>query len=215
MIILNVLYFAKLMNKHTGKLKYVVPESEDNSDILPNLLNLNTIDDINRAEFEGFFRSESFHLETLTLGTRFDNEYIKHIHRLALYHLYKFAGKYRNVNISKDGFLFPPAQFISQSMDDFQKNFLNKLSDTYNSKTDIIRDIAFVHAEFLFIHPFREGNGRTSRILANMMSYKAGFNRLKFEELVAPDKFSEYVKAVQRAGYKDYEPMIEIIKYIF
>ena len=115
------------MNKQTGKLKYVVPEAEDNSDILPNLLDIKTVDEINRSEFEGFFRAERYILETLTVSTSFNCEYIKHIHKTALVHLYKFAGKYRNVNISKSGFLFPPAQFVNQNMADFEKDFTSKL----------------------------------------------------------------------------------------
>ena len=60
-----------------------------------------------------------------------------------------------------------------------------------------------VHGEFLFIHPFREGNGRTARILANLMSRKQGFDALRFE-LITEKDFPLYVKAVQSIAQKDY-----------
>jgi len=78
----------------------------------------------------------------------------------------------------------------------------------------LIRDIAVVHGELLFIHPFREGNGRTARVLANLMSRKAGYGSLQFDKV---DKavFEKYVFAVQKSADKDYSKMIEFIRFIF
>jgi cell filamentation protein len=197
------------------KLKYTVPHTEDNSDVLPNLLNIQTVEEINKAEFEGFLRAERLLVETLAIDTDFNNKFIKKIHKLALQHLYNFAGKYRTVNLLKDNFLFPPAQFLNENMGDFEKNILNKVKTIYVDKKELIKDISTVHAEFLFIHPFREGNGRTARILANLMAYKAGFKRLKFEKIITQEKFDFYVKAVQRAGLKDYSLMEKVISEIF
>ena len=68
-----------------------------------------------------------------------------------------------------------------------------------------------VHGELLYIHPFREGNGRTARLLANLMAYKAGYDRLKFEKLDNEEMFKKYVHAIQRVAMKEYQPMIDII----
>ena len=88
------------------------------------------------------------------------------------------------------------------------------MSDIYKNKKDLIRDIAVVHGELLFIYPFREGNGRTARIIANLMAWKQGFDALKFGDF---DKksFPEYILAVQNSAGKDYNKMIELIKSIF
>lgn len=67
-----------------------------------------------------------------------------------------------------------------------------------------------VHGELLFIHPFREGNGRTARILANLMVRKAGFNPLEFEKIKGKT-FEQYIIAVQSSAAKNYEPMIDLI----
>jgi len=198
-----------------NKLKYQVNSSEDSNSVLPNILSLDKEEDIEKAEFEGFLRSERIMIETLSRETLFNNKYIKSVHYYALYHLYSFAGNYRTVNMSKDGFFFPPARYIPESMNNFEKNILNNLPDSYQNQNDLIRDIALIHSELLFIHPFREGNGRTARIIANMMSYKAGYNRLKFEEITKKNKFDKYVLAVQKAGIKKYNYMTEIIEEIF
>jgi cell filamentation protein len=197
------------------KLKYRVPGTEDGDAVLPNILHFTKECDIEKSEFEGFLRSERIMTEILSKDTKFTVRYIKNIHYYALYHLYSFAGNYRTVNISKDGFFFPPAKYIPESMITFEKTILEQLPDSYDNHEDLIRDIATIHGELLFIHPFREGNGRTARILANMMSYKAGYNRLRFEEITKKNNFDKYILAVQKAGIKKYNYMIEIIREIF
>lgn len=69
-------------------------------------------------------------------------------------------------------------------------------------------------SELLLIHPFREGNGRTARILANLMSRKQGYESLLFDK-VGEREFEFYVSAVQMAAKKDYKKMEEFITSIF
>ncbi|MHA4895733.1 Fic/DOC family protein [Pedobacter sp. PWIIR3] len=110
--------------------------------------------------------------------TKFNIKYILEIHKLSLKHLYTFAGKLREVNISKGGFPFPSAKFLPQSMLLFEEELLTRLPNKYANKEQLVNDIAMVHGELLFIHPFREGNGRTARILANLMARKQGYDSL-------------------------------------
>src|ERR1700743_1507906 len=133
-------------------MKYNIPG--DQSEILPNLLNLTSVDEIGRAEFEGFLKAEIILSERLTTRTKFNVKYILQIHKLALQHLYSFAGKLRDVNISKGGFPFPGAKYLVQSMLTFENEVLNALPNKYSSKEELIRSIAIVHGELLFIHPF-------------------------------------------------------------
>ena len=100
-------------------------------------------------------------------------------------------------------------------MDDFQREILDHLHISYEDDATLIEDIARVHGELVFIHPFREGNGRTARLLANIMAFKAGRGRLHFEKLDSEEMFARYVHAVQKVGLKEYEPMREIIGYAF
>ena len=73
-----------------------------------------------------FLLAELTLTDELSIRTRFNIKYIKRIHKMSLGHLYSFAGKYRTVNLSKGGFLFPSAQFISKVMDDFEDDILSK-----------------------------------------------------------------------------------------
>ncbi len=49
------------------------------------------------------------------------------------------------------------------------------------SREQVIEAIATVHVELILIHPFREGNGRLSRLLADVMAVQAGFQSLDYE----------------------------------
>ncbi|GAA4411861.1 Fic family protein [Nibrella viscosa] len=183
--------------------------------ILPNRLGLVSAEEIGLAEFEGFLKAEILLTEQLTGRTRFTARYILDMHKLALGDLYSFAGKWRDVNISKGGFVFAAAQFLPRIMQLFETDMLNRAPNRYIDRQQLVRDIAVVHAELLFIHPFREGNGRTARMLANLMGRKQGLSALHWER-IAPNEgatilFEEYVGAVQQAADQNYTPMECII----
>lgn len=194
--------------------KYDVPNEGNSHDVLPNKLGITDIKLIYKYEFEGFLKAQYILLEQLSTKTRFDVNYIKNIHYLALKDLYDFAGQLRRVNMTKGGFLFPTAKFLPSILDKFEKDVLNKMPNIYAKKEDLIRDIATVHAELLFIHPFREANGRVARVLANLMAIKQGFDLLGFYK-ISQRQFRQYIHAVQSAADENYEPMQQIIQSIF
>ena len=194
--------------------KYSVNPNEE--EILPNLLNSNSLREIQEAEFEGFLYAELLLTTQLSDKTKFDIDYIKNIHFLALKDVYGFAGNFRTVNISKQGFMFPAARFLDQSMQEFQTEILNKLLNEYVKLDSVlfIEDLARAHAELLYIHPFREGNGRTARVLLNLMLRKNGWEPLDFSKM-NEELFQQYVIAVQSSAMKNYEPMKKVIEQLF
>ncbi|MEI7803428.1 MAG: Fic family protein [Bacteroidota bacterium] len=192
--------------------KYRIPKDE--GEILQNKFGFTELKEIEQSEFEGFLYAYKILFNELNEETKFNLKYILRMHELALGHLYSFAGKFRNVNISKGGFIFPPAKFLNETMNEFEKNILLHLKSESNSEEQLIKDIARVHAELLFIHPFREGNGRTARLLANLMAAKAGHKLLDLENF-RKEKFNEYVNAIQHAAKADYSLMEKIIRSLF
>ena len=194
--------------------RYSVNPNEE--EILPNLLNSNSLREIQEAEFEGFLYAELLLTTQLTEKTKFDVDYIKNIHFLALKDVYAFAGNFRTVNISKQGFMFSAARFLDQSMQEFQTEILNKLLNEYVKLDSVlfIEDLARAHAELLYIHPFREGNGRTARVLLNLMLRKNGWEPLDFSKM-NEELFQQYVIAVQSSAMKNYEPMKKVIEQLF
>jgi len=190
-------------------MKYKTPKSED--EILPNKLGLRDPEKIAEEEYRGFLKADIKFKSELDDIKTFDWNLLSSIHKTALGHLYEFAGELRQVNLSKDGFLFPSARFLPEIIIEFENNFLKPLTFGSSGYEDLILKVAPIHAELLFIHPFREGNGRTARLFADLIALKEGFDRFSFEK-ITEDRMSEYITAVQAAAESNYGPMTGLFR---
>lgn len=121
-------------------------------------------------------------------------------------HLYDFAGTLRTVNMSKGGFTFPAARFLHQACANFDHEWLKPLNSAFTQEADLINHLAGLHAEQLYIHPYREGNGRTARLFTNLVLIKHELPELNFDR-ITPGRMEEYIVAVQSAANKNYTPM--------
>lgn len=196
--------YGKLLAMSTPPInKYTVSSNEEEGEVLPNLLGITTAKEIAEAEFMGFVEANKKAIDELSDDTRFNLEYLYTLHKNALGHLYSFAGKLRTVNMSKDNFSFPPASFLVQSICDFEVDFLTPLKNI--SDDALLIQLARMHAELLFIHPFREGNGRTIRLFTNMIFLsKTG---KEFDFAILDKNLKTYIAAVQQAAQKEYKLM--------
>ncbi|WP_090373293.1 Fic family protein [Dyadobacter sp. SG02] len=68
---------------------------------------------------------------------------------------------------------------------------------------------AKTHAELLFIHPFREGNGRTARVLANLMFRRSALEPPDWGKLNS-GKYEQYISGVQQAASRRYNLMVKL-----
>jgi cell filamentation protein len=197
------------MTNDTHKYSVSQPEAE----ILPNLPGLTTKELIDISEFMGFFSAQVDLLTGLSQVEIFDLDYLYAAHKKALGHLYSFAGYLRTVNMSKGGFIFPAARILPDAMKTYERTILLPLSERYADKEKLIYDLARSHAELLFIHPFREGNGRIARLLAMLIYLKQTGEWVNFSEILKND-MPEYIQAVQDAAYERYDCMTELFRKI-
>lgn len=133
------------------------------------------------------------------------------IHELWLGDLYPFAGKYRTVNMSKSNFSFAPAVRIPDLMMQFEKKILSKFTPcNFQNIDDLTHALSVVHVEFILIHPFREGNGRTARLLADLMAMQAKRPPINYEGLdqtTHAEGFNQYIEAIHEGLGENYQPM--------
>jgi cell filamentation protein len=205
--------------KNSGR--YCVPSDEDfepnsNNEVLKNYLGIKTGDDIAVVEEQELKRAELELLSIFDADHQFTAEDICNIHELWLGDIYPSAGKYRTVNMWKDDFLFAPSSRIESSMQEFEKKHLAKYTPCHYSDTDTLANaLGIIHVELIVIHPFREGNGRTARLLANLMAMQANtppLNFLSIDQTEYATGFKEYILGIHAGVKGDYKPIQKIFK---
>ena len=133
-------------------------------------------------------------------------------HRRWLGNVYPWAGQYRTVNMGKGEFQFAAAGQVERLMTDLDRKFLTHYTPCEGmSDEQLAEAIAVIHIELILIHPFREGNGRVSRLLANVMAMQAGKPELDFS--LWDEQKAAYFSAIQ-AGLDNYEPMTALVRQV-
>src|SRR3546814_20676306 len=106
--------------------------------------------------------------------------------------------------MSKDGFPFAPAAQIPRLMKAFESEHLGTYTPCTNfDRPQLTQAIAVTHVEFILMHPFREGNGRISRLLADVMAMQAGTGPLDYSSW--ENNKSAYEEAIKRGMERTYE----------
>ena len=145
---------------------------------------------------------------------RFTAADICKIHKRWLGEIYEWAGAYRQVNISKGDFPFAVATRVPALMAEFERTVLARYTPcNFKDRADVVRALAETHAELVLIHPFREGNGRTARIVSILMALQAGLPLLDFS-VIAEEQKPAYFAAVQAGLDRNYQPMEQLFAEI-
>lgn len=164
--------------------------------MLENKLNITNQIELSKAEEKISKRRvkklfDSRDIEKVKVGTF---EGLSYIHKYLFEEIYEFAGKVRTVNIAKGEFRFAPVMYLEPSLE-----YIDKMPQI------TFEQIIEKYVEMNIAHPFREGNGRATRIWLDLI-LKKEIRQVIDWNLV--DK-EEYLSAMQRSVVKDIE-----IKYL-
>lgn len=166
---------------------------------------------MDRAEFMALLAAQQRYVEILSQDTRFTSTLLRRMHRDWLGPIYPWAGRYRTVELAKGGFHWPPARLVGRNMARFSATTLRRHTPCRPGMVvDVARRLAEVHAELLLIHPFREGNGRLARWLADLMALQAHLPSpaYGFQGRGATARKRTYLKAVQQGYLGDYDLLV-------
>jgi len=145
---------------------------------------------------------------------RFTETDIQDLHRLWLYTIYPWAGKYRTVDMGKGGHRFAVPGEIPKLMSEFSDDVLRRQTPCKGMKhTELAVALAEVHVELVLIHPFREGNGRVARLLADLMAHQAGWPWLSYRSIQGKGN-GRYLAAIKAGLDRNYKPMKQVFSGI-
>lgn len=130
---------------------------------------------------------ESGSLDELDAGTF---EALARIHQHLFEEIYDFAGKTRNVNLAKGNFRFASVMYLEAAL----KNIERMPQSIYD-------EIIEKYVEMNIAHPFREGNGRSTRIWLDLMLKKELRQVIDWSKV---DK-DDYLLAMERSPIRDIE----------
>lgn len=160
--------------------------------IIENKLNIENEADLAREEeriskIKAKELFETGYLNNLKVGTF---EALSKIHKYIFDDIYYFAGEIRKQNIAKGNFRFVPITYIEAAL----KNVEKMPQSTYD-------EIIEKYVEMNVIHPFREGNGRSTRIWLDLILKK------ELKKVVDWSKVNkeDYLLAMERSPVKDIE----------
>ncbi|HBS52257.1 MAG TPA: cell filamentation protein Fic, partial [Coxiellaceae bacterium] len=130
-------------------------EPGSNEQVLKNHLSIQSKDIMDQVEARELKRAELEIIDMFDEHHQFTSQDICHMHAVWLENIYLFAGHYRSVNMSKEGFPFAGANYISGCMRTFERDYLAKYTPCYNASiNDLSYALGIVHVEFILIHPF-------------------------------------------------------------
>ncbi|MCQ2515090.1 MAG: Fic family protein [Ruminococcus sp.] len=115
---------------------------------------------------------------------------LSQIHKYLFDEIYEFAGEIRKVNISKGGFRFAPVMYLEISL----KNISAMPQSTFE-------EIIEKYVEMNIAHPFREGNGRSTRIWLDLILKKELGIIIDWSKVEKED----YLLAMERSPIRDTE----------
>jgi cell filamentation protein len=179
-------------------------------EVLINKKNITDVHTLHIEEEKGLARAYEQLLGEVRSDTPITIQLILYVHKLIFGELYEWAGRWRTVRISKPGVSWPPPDFLEQAMKDFEHDVLRKYPSTILKSDDVFCNaVGHIQGEFLAIHPFREGNARTIKLVTDLLATQS--DRLPLQYDMTDSGRQTYIEAAKAALLKEYAPMSAVI----
>ena len=134
---------------------------------------------------------------SLARGKSITESDIKNLHRLFYYRIDEGnAGTYREIKALITGSKYPLP--IPADIPELMCRLISNLEIMKEQKHPV-EFTAIAHKEFVFIHPFVDGNGRVARLLMNLLLLQQGYNIA----LIPPVMRPEYIRSLEKAHEND------------
>ena len=180
--------------------------------VLINKMGITDLEPLQLLEEAGLAKAYESLISEVRIDTPLSCELLKHIHQRIFGDLFEWAGRWRTLQISKPGVIWPAAQFLDQSMQEFERTVLSKYpASALKGDDEFCRAVGEIQGEFLAIHPFREGNARTVKLFTDLLAAQTGRPFLVYDQTT--EAANRYIAAASAALLRrDYRLMTEMAK---
>ena len=150
------------------------------TDVLVNKFNVRDADAAHAIEYK-FASVRELELAVSPIEGKFDFDHLQAIHKHVFQDMYDWAGEVRKVDFAKrnksTGFVnrFVPGIVMDLKVEDFNRFVADHNQLKAMTKPEFVKAITEVHTMLNELHPFREGNGRSTRIFLTQLAREAGF----------------------------------------
>jgi len=159
-----------------------------------------------REIYEAVGHGESYeYMFSIIKNNEITEENILYLHELFYQNIERHcAGVYRKADVIVTGSKYPVTHFknVGKEMDQFCK-WLNTKKNNYHP----VEFATLAHKIFIFIHPFKDGNGRVARLLMNLILIRDGY----LPVIIPPILRNEYIAALEKA-HTDDKDFVEFIQ---
>jgi cell filamentation protein len=194
--------------KDTSEMGHYTDAPEDN------LLGITDQNQLNEQEALGVATAETYILEELDFPVELSAYFIQRIHRIAFGHLYEWAGKWRTTVPNVGAYVPPEAEKVPMLMYEFgdELRFRQSKVDSAN-QNEVAELLAYAHHKLVHIHPFTNGNGRTARLLTNVLAYNNGYREVVLYTREQGDSRNNYLQAIRLGDIYDLGALADLIKH--
>ena len=182
---------------------FVDPYCYPDSDCLRNKLDIHDPKELDRAER---FLVHDRTRQGVPVGN-FDLAHLRAIHKHLFQDVYEWAGEVRTINISKGDTKFASTAEIPSGMVVLQKRLAANSFLRGMNKTDFSHHASHIIGQVNYLHPFREGNGRTQLQYLKQLAENAG-HKLDLTKF----RGKKWIEASRESHHERYEPMRKIIR---
>ncbi|MFC6181630.1 Fic/DOC family protein [Lactiplantibacillus daowaiensis] len=164
------------MDKTTAWQDYLQPNGT-----LKNLLSITDAELLAQVEYrttmarQTYLAERDFQLENGLTITGHDFEEVLQLHAYLFDGIYEWAGQFRTVDMMKGGSSFLEAQFLPTALGEINRDLERYQIVAAGDLVTTAEVLGKLISDFNFMHPFREGNGRTQRTWAQGLAFYKGF----------------------------------------
>ena len=137
---------------------YLIP----GSNVLKNKLGIANYEELKETE-KNIVRKKLAYLYLKPLNGNFDTEHLLNIHKFIFNEIYPFAGEFRICSMQKTTMFCNP-----EEIENHLKEVLIEMNNVFNQDIFSTQEFAFklgqYYYDLIYVHPFREGNGRSIRV---------------------------------------------------